>query len=164
MTIDIHYRPIGVIHSPFRTPQDMPVQPSGAKAARGMVEVFAHYQAGLADLDGFSHIYLLYHFHRAKPFTPQVVPFLDSQPRGLFATRSPARPNPIGISIVRLMGRKGADLEVEHLDVLDGTPLLDLKPYVPAFDAYPAARAGWLETRAQHAARARADDRFTRGR
>lgn len=161
MALEIHYTPIGLIHSPFQTPADMPVQPTGARAAQGTVEVFAPYRAGLADLDGFSHIYLLYHFHRAKSFRPQVIPFLDRQPRGLFATRSPARPNPIGLTIVRLLGRKGDDLQVEHLDVLDGTPLLDLKPYVPAFDAYPEARAGWLEERGRHAVRARADDRFT---
>jgi tRNA-Thr(GGU) m(6)t(6)A37 methyltransferase TsaA len=106
------------------------------------------YEAGLQDLDGFSHIILLYYFHHADPgFELSVTPFLDDEPKGLFATRYPCRPNPIGLSVVRLVRREGRVLHVEGIDVLDGTPLLDIKPYVPSFDAPPDATLGWLEGR-----------------
>lgn len=155
----ILFEPIGVIRSPFSEPTSMPIQPVSANSAAGTVELLPEYAAGLSDLDGFSHVLLLYHFHRARPHALTVVPFLDTRPRGLFATRAPNRPNPIGISLVRLERIDGCRLHVANVDVLDGTPLLDLKPHVPEFDCTPGARTGWME----HAAAARqtvADDRF----
>jgi tRNA-Thr(GGU) m(6)t(6)A37 methyltransferase TsaA len=154
----IEYTPIGVVHSPFTSTEGMPIQPSRAKGIRGSVEVFPQFAAGLDDLAGFSHVVLLYHFHQSKRYQLKVVPFLDTEPRGVFATRAPARPNPIGLSVVRLLEVKGATLTIENVDILDGTPLLDIKPYVREFDESAQARFGWLE-----AARGRevvSDDRF----
>lgn len=142
------FSPIGTIYSPFTRRNKTPIQPYKSQAA-GRVELLPEYQAGLQDLNGFSHIILLYLFHRADPgYDLTVTPFLDDRPKGLFATRYPRRPNPIGLSIVRLVRREGPVLHVEGIDVLDGTPLLDLKPYAPPFDAHPDARFGWLEDRA----------------
>jgi tRNA-Thr(GGU) m(6)t(6)A37 methyltransferase TsaA len=157
-------QPIGTIHSPFREAQGTPIQPRAAKGARGTVEVFEPFAAGLRDLDGFERVWLLYQFDRAAPTKLVVTPFLDSEPRGVFATRAPCRPNRIGMSSVRLLAVRGNVLEVEDLDVLDGTPLLDLKPYVPQFDCYEAARCGWLDAplRSRDGERAVADDRFCR--
>lgn len=136
--------PIGVIHSPFRTPRDAPPQPRAAEGVRGTVEVFEPFVAGLKDLEGFERVWLLYWFDRAVEARMTVEPFLDGEPRGLFATRAPCRPNPIGLSSVRLVAIEGNVLHVEEIDVLDGTPLLDLKPYAPAFDSFEGARCGWL--------------------
>jgi tRNA-Thr(GGU) m(6)t(6)A37 methyltransferase TsaA len=142
------FQPIGLIHTPFTRKDQVPIQPYRSRAA-GRVELSPQYEAGLADLDGFSHVFLLYFFHWAEPgYDLAVTPFLDDQPKGLFATRYPRRPNSIGLSVVRLLRREGSVLHVEGIDVLDGTPLLDVKPYVPAFDAFPEARMGWLEGRA----------------
>ena len=141
------FRPIGRIRSPFTRPEQTPIQPYRSQAA-GRVEVLSQYEAGLQDLEGFSHIILVYHFHRAAAgYDLLVTPFLDDQPKGLFATRYPRRPNTIGLSVVRLIRREGLVLHVQGIDVLDGTPLLDIKPYVPAFDAFPEASSGWLEGR-----------------
>jgi tRNA-Thr(GGU) m(6)t(6)A37 methyltransferase TsaA len=139
-------RPIGEIHSLFADKHETPIQPSRS-TARGQVEVYPAYAAGLRDLDGFSHIILLYAFHRSDDYTLSVKPFLADQERGLFATRYPARPNPIGLSIVRLLAVHDHVLEIEGVDVLDGTPLLDIKPYVPDFDAQTDVRTGWYATR-----------------
>jgi tRNA-Thr(GGU) m(6)t(6)A37 methyltransferase TsaA len=158
--MSILFKPIGVIHSPFTDPQSMPVQPISENSAEGTVEIFTEYAAGLKDLDGFSHIVLLYHFHRSRAFSLSVIPFLDTEARGLFATRAPSRPNPIGISLVRLAGIDGCRLHVENIDVLDGTPLLDIKPHVPDFDCAPGARVGWLEKAAAEMRRKVADGRF----
>ena len=155
----IAFEPIGVIHSPFTEPKGSPIQPVSANSAAGMVELFPEFAAGLRDLVGFSHILLIYHFHRSRPHALSVVPFLDTQPRGLFATRAPNRPNPIGISLVRLERVDGCRLHVANIDVLDGTPLLDVKPHVPDFDCAPGARTGWMEAAA--AGRTVADNRFT---
>jgi len=152
--------PIGVISSPHKTLADMPIQPKGAAGIRGTVEVFTPFQDGLKDLDGFSHIILLYHFHRSEGYALQVVPFLDTERRGVFATRAPKRPNPIGLSIVKLNKIEGPILHIENVDILDGTPLLDIKPYVPAFDKQTEVRSGWLETAQQKADALRSDDRF----
>jgi len=138
----------------------MPIQPPGARGAAGKVEVFEEYREGLQDLGGFSHLILLYWFHQSEGFDLVVEPFLDSRPRGLFSTRAPKRPNPIGLSVVEL---ERVDAEVLHIrgaDILDGTPLLDIKPYVPAFDAPETARVGWLEGAEARVARRRSDDRF----
>jgi tRNA-Thr(GGU) m(6)t(6)A37 methyltransferase TsaA len=154
------YTPIGTIHSPFHDIAGMPIQPNGARGTRGTIEIFAPYREGLRDLDGFERIILIYAFHRCTDRSLMVTPFLDTAPRGVFATRSPKRPNAIGLSVVRLVEVKGTTLAIEEVDVLDGTPLLDLKPYVPAFDAYPGSCCGWLEAAAGNAGTVRSDDRF----
>ena len=141
----IEYQKIGLIHSPFKNIREMPIQSVGASGIKGIVEVFPAFTEGLKDVEGFSHIILLYHFHQIKESMLLVTPFLDSQPRGVFATRAPKRPNPIGLSIVKLDDIEGNILHVENVDILDGTPLLDIKPYVPEFDNHPADRVGWLE-------------------
>ena len=139
-------RPIGEIHTPFVDERDTPIQASRSTAI-GQVEVYPAYVAGLRDLDGFSHIILIYAFHRSQDYTLMVTPFLDDQERGLFSTRYPARPNPIGLSTVRLLSIHDHVLEIEGADMLDGTPLLDIKPYVPEFDVRAEARTGWYATR-----------------
>lgn len=153
-------RPIGTIQTPFHEAAGTPIQPAFAHGAEGEVLVFDEFEAGLADLDGFERIWLIYTLDRARPYQLTVVPYLDSVPRGVFATRAPSRPNPIGLSAVRLLARTGTRLRVTELDMLDGTPLLDIKPYVPRFDAHPDSRSGWLP--ADTSGRGRADDRFHR--
>ena len=152
--------PIGIIHSPFPDIMGMPIQPTGARSTRGTVEIFSEYAEGLRDIEGFSHLFLIYVFHRCPSYNLVVRPFLDTTPRGVFATRAPQRPNAIGLSIVRLIKVKGSTLFIEDVDILDGTPLLDLKPYVPVFDAYPDASSGWLEQSAHGAEVFRSDGRF----
>jgi len=156
----IEYEPIGIIHSPYTDLKGMPIQPAGAKDVRGSLEIFEDYREGLQDIEGFSHIILVYHFHRSQGYSLRVTPFLDETERGLFATRAPKRPNPIGLSIVRLDGVSGGTLNLRNVDILDGTPLLDLKPYVPAFDAQDDVRTGWLETSGRSVVYRHADDRF----
>lgn len=156
----IIYRPIGVLHTPFLEPAGMPIQPTGAAGVHGTAEVFAEFVEGLQDLEGFSHLILLYHFHRVPAPRLTVTPFLDEQSRGVFATRAPTRPNAIGLSIVRLLRREGCVLYLENADMLDGTPLLDIKPYVPAFDAADIERVGWLEQAGQRVQQQKSDKRF----
>ena len=138
-------QPIGIIHTPFTDKAQVPIQASRS-AATGFVEVYPDYAEGLQDLDGFSHIILLYVFHEFTDWSLLVKPFLDDQLRGLFATRFPARPNPIGLSVVTLISRNDNILQVEGLDMLDGTPLLDIKPYVSDFDVRTGTRSGWYES------------------
>lgn len=158
---DIKYHPIGTIRSPFKHLSEMPIQPSGAKGVRGRIIVDKEYEEALSDLYGFSHIMLLYHFHKSKKFNPKVKPFLDDVERGLFATRAPARPNPMGISIVKILEIDKNVLQIENVDILDGTPLFDIKPYVPLFDVVEEeVRIGWLEKKADRIEKVRADDRF----
>jgi tRNA-Thr(GGU) m(6)t(6)A37 methyltransferase TsaA len=139
-------RPIGVIHSPFTDPDRTPIQPTRSQAI-GQVEVYPEFAEGLQDIEGFSHLILLYVFHRSSGYALRVKPFLDDVLRGLFATRYPRRPNPIGLSVVRLLARRDNALEIEGVDVLDGTPVLDIKPYVPDFDVRTQTRTGWYETK-----------------
>jgi tRNA (adenine37-N6)-methyltransferase len=150
--------PIGVIHSPYRTQAGTPIQSVYAGTTEGTVIVQEGFEPALADIEGFERIWLIYWLDRAGPFRPRVVPYLDDREHGLFATRSPTRPNALGISVVRLLGRQGNALRVEGLDILDGTPLLDIKPYVPEFDAHPSSRAGWFDEHRGN--RQVADDRF----
>ena len=157
----ISYQPIGTIHSPHQQVSGMPIQPSAAKGVQGCVVVTPQYQEGLQDLDGFSHLILLYHFHRVEEVRLKVTPFLDQQQRGVFSTRAPTRPNPIGISIVRLLRLEGNQLEVADIDVLDGTPLLDIKPYVPYFDRPENVQAGWIEASKDDVQNKQSDDRFS---
>lgn len=154
------FKPIGTIHSPFKKLEGMPIQPAGASGVRGTVEVLPPFHPGLQDLDGFSHIYLLYHFHRSKGYLLKVTPFMDSKPRGLFATRAPVRPNPIGLSVVRLIRIEKGTLHIQNVDILDGTPLLDIKPYVPDFDQPSNAKTGWFESARQAVSQKQSDDRF----
>ncbi|UCD87834.1 MAG: tRNA (N6-threonylcarbamoyladenosine(37)-N6)-methyltransferase TrmO [Desulfobacterales bacterium] len=140
----IGYQPIGVVHSPFTEIEGMPIQPSRAKGVSGTAEVFPQYVEGLADLEGFSHIILLCHLHRSRGFRLKVVPFLDTELWGLFATRAPNRPNPIGLSVVCLVDIEQNRLSVKDIDILDGTPVLDIKPYVPEFNERTEATLGWL--------------------
>ena len=156
----VEYHPIGIIHSPFKKIEGMPIQPVGASSAQGRVKVFPEYAEGLKDLDGFSHVILLYHFHQVKDSALIVTPFMDSHPRGVFSTRAPKRPNPIGISVVKLLRIDGAILHIENVDILDETPLLDIKPYVPEFDQYPAEHIGWLEQTKGSAREKKTDSRF----
>ena len=139
-------RPIGIIRSPFQDKRSTPFQPSRS-GETGQVEVFPEFVEGLLDLEAFSHIFLLYVFHRSSGYQLRIKPFLDNQIHGLFATRYPYRPNPIGLSIVKLIGRNENILEIDGVDVLDGSPLLDIKPYVPEFDMRVDASLGWFETR-----------------
>ena len=154
------YTPIGTIHSPYTDIAGMPIQPSGARGVRGTIEIRSDLCWGLTDLDGFSHIILLYALHRCTGYSLTVTPFLDPAPHGIFATRSPKRPNAIGLSVVRLVGVDGCVLTIEDVDILDGTPLLDIKPYVPAFDAHPDTHHGWFEHVVDNAETVRSDDRF----
>lgn len=157
----IIYRPIGTIHSPFKEPHDAPIQSACVTDSEGTIEIFPEYSEGLADLEGFSHIILLYHFHLSKKgFSLKVKPYLDEQLRGVFATRAPARPNAIGMSIVRLVKVKGEKLSIRDVDILDGTPLLDIKPYVPEFDSRNAGKIGWLSGKADKLPETRSDGRF----
>ena len=156
----IEFTPIGIIHSPFMEPEGMPIQPVGAAGVKGTVEVFEDFHPGLEDLVGFSHMILLYHFHRSHGFNLRVVPFMDSRKRGLFATRAPKRPNPIGLSVVQLDEIEGGVLHIQSVDILDGTPLLDIKPYVPEFDAQVKVRTGWLGKARKTVSSRKADDRF----
>jgi tRNA-Thr(GGU) m(6)t(6)A37 methyltransferase TsaA len=149
---------IGVIHTPFQHAKGTPIQSAVAEGAQGVVEVFAEFAAGLRDVANFERLWLIYLLDRAS--APQLIvrPYLDTEEHGIFATRSPARPNPIGISAVRLVGVDQNRLHVEDVDMLDGTPLLDIKPYIPAFDSFEGARAGWYQGKSMQGAVA--DDRF----
>lgn len=150
--------PIGILHTPFREPGGAPIQPAFAGEAPGTAELLPEYAAGLADLAGFERIWLMYWFDRAPPARLRVTPFRDTVERGLFATRAPCRPNAIGLSCVRVRSIEDRVVQVTGMDMLDKTPLLDIKPYVSAFDAYPDSRAGWLAQASE--SRIRADERF----
>ena len=138
------YRPIGIIHTVFRDKVEAPIQGVFARAAKGVVEVFPEYADGLKDIEGFSHIILIYHFHLADGYSLVSMPFLEEEQHGIFAIRHFKRPNPIGLSIVRLESVRGNKLEISEVDIIDGTPLLDIKPFVPQFDNRPDAKSGWL--------------------
>ena len=158
--MQVEYQPIGMVHSPFKELKGMPIQPIGGSGIAGTVEVFPEFAAGLKDLAGFSHVILLYHFHRVREARLVVTPFMDVVPRGVFSTRAPKRPNPIGLSIVKLLRVERNILTIENVDIVDGTPLLDIKPYVPEFDQHPADRVGWLEQARGKVQDKRSDDRF----
>jgi len=145
----VHLRSIGTIRTPFATKDDAPIQGAFRPEAIGTVEVLPEFAGGLADIDGFTHLILLYEFDRAAPVEMVRQTFLGDELHGLFATRHPARPNPIGLTVVRLLSREGTALSVAGIDVLDNTPLLDIKPYIPRFDSFPEASEGWLEGRAE---------------
>ena len=152
---EIKYQPIGIIHSPFKEPRGTPIQPTAAKDVEGTVEVFPEYAEGLKDVDGFSHLILIYHFHLAKRVSLKVKPYMDNNLRGIFATRAPPRPNPIGLSIVQLIKVERNMLHIRDVDVVDGTPLLDIKPYVPEFDLRKVEKTGWLEKKSKPASQSK---------
>ncbi|MGL1932689.1 MAG: tRNA (N6-threonylcarbamoyladenosine(37)-N6)-methyltransferase TrmO [Desulfotalea sp.] len=145
MNENIVFQPIGWIHTPFENLVGMPIQPPGAKDVEGFIELREDLQEGLADLEGFSHLILIYNFHKNSDYKLSVTPFMDVVERGLFSTRAPKRPNMIGLSIIELLSIEGCRLNIRGIDVLNGTPLLDIKPYVATFDAKLDTRSGWLE-------------------
>ena len=156
----IQYHPIGIIHTPYKTPTGTPIQPPASKGVEAEVEVFEKYAEGLTDLEGFSHIYLIYHCHLSSRFSLKIKPFLDDETHGLFATRAPSRPNAIGLSIVDLIRTEKNILRVKNIDILDGSPLLDIKPYVPGFDIRRTRKIGWMEKKIKRMDEAQDDGRF----
>ncbi len=158
--MSISITPIGIIETPFDDLKGMPIQPSGADKIQGTIIIDKEYEEGLSDLEGFSHIILLYHFHKSKGYNLMVKPFMDDQQRGLFATRAPRRPNPIGLSIVQLIKIENNKISIQGIDVLNGTPLIDIKPYVPGFDAREVTKLGWLDKNYKKSESLKSDDRF----
>ena len=156
------YKPIGVVHSPFKAPQDVPIQAAAAEGVNGSVEVAREYEEGLRDVEGFSHLILVYHCHLAQSYSLLVKPFLDDGLHGVFATRAPSRPNPVGVSIVRLTKREKNVLHIQDVDIIDGTPLLDIKPFVPVFDQREAERIGWLTGKIDKMHSSRDNGRFAK--
>lgn len=141
----ITYTPIGIIHSPFTQQEGTPIQGRyESDDKRAEIEVFQEYADGLKDIEGFSHLYILCHFHLSKPYNLHQKPYLDDTPHGIFAIRTPNRPNPIGLSVVRLIERKANRLVIAEFDILDNTPLLDIKPFIPDFEPTMNVRLGWL--------------------
>ncbi len=157
---EIKYKPIGVVHSQFKEPKGTPIQPAGAKNIDGTVELFPKYVEGLKDLEGFSHIILIYHFHLSKEMPLKVKPYMDSEVHGVFAIRGPSRPNPVGISVVRLIRIEDNILHIQEVDIVDGTPLLDIKPYIPEFDIRKVEKIGWLEKNIYKLSKTKDDERF----
>ena len=157
----IRFRPIGFIHSPFKSLENVPVQHTGAKGTIGTIEILPEYSEGLKDLEGFSHIILLYYLHKVDHFKLQVIPFLDTVLRGVFSTRAPVRPNPIGLTVVELIKIEENILTVENIDMIDQTPLLDIKPCLPMIDDPQQIKLGWLTGKIEHFATTRSDSRFT---
>ena len=147
MSEEIIYQPVGIIRTPFKSLEKMPVQPCGTKRAKGIVELDYELMPGLIDIAGFSHLILIYHFHMVKGYKLYVVPYMDDKPHGIFATRAPVRPNPIGMSVVELKKVENNLLYIEGVDMVDGTPLLDIKPFYTKYDNRPNAIAGWLESK-----------------
>jgi tRNA-Thr(GGU) m(6)t(6)A37 methyltransferase TsaA len=157
---EIIYKPIGQITTPYKTREGMPIQPTGAKGIKGEVEIYPEFADGLKDLDGFSHIILIYHFHLSDGFKLQVKPFMDDKIHGVFSTRAPKRPNSIGFSVVKLNKKLDNILYIENIDVIDGTPLLDIKPFIPEVDGPKAEKLGWLEGKSYKMGHKQAEKRF----
>ncbi len=156
----IVFKPIGLIYSPFKQPKGTPIQPKAAKGIKGKIKIFDEYLEGLKDLEGFSHVILLYYFHLVKDYKLLVKPFMDDQLHGIFATRAPSRPNPIGLSVVKLIKIENNILFIEDVDIVDKTPLLDIKPYVPDFDVRNPDNIGWLDKNIYKLKTAKDDERF----
>ena len=157
----IIFEPIGVIHSPFDSAKGMPIQPVGGETFEGHIEIFERFADGLKDLDGFSHIFLIYHFHNSNGYSLHTKPFLEDTPRGVFATRAPRRPNPVGLSVVRLKSIQGNLIFIRDIDIMDGTPLIDIKPFVSDIDNRIDTSRGWMDDKAVHFRSKRSDGRFT---
>ena len=158
--MSITLKPIGIICTPFKTKSGMPIQASGALGIKGHIVLNEEFIPGLADLDGFSHIILIYYFHKSMGYELLTKPFLDNTPRGVFATRAPKRPNPIGFSVVRNIKIEKNIIYVENVDILDETPLLDIKPYIPGFDIHKTEKNGWLENKTDDLNNTKSDGRF----
>lgn len=158
--MSITFEAIGTIHTPFKTKEGMPIQSNGAKGIKGQIELKKELIPGLTDLEGFSHIILIYHFHKSSGFELLTRPFLDISKRGVFSTRAPKRPNQIGLSVVRLIKIEKHILSIENVDMLDETPLLDIKPYVPDFDIHKTEKNGWTENKTNHLNETKSDKRF----
>ncbi len=156
----VTFTPVGILHSPHKELAGMPVQPTSAAGITGKIEIFPEFEEGLLDIEGFSRIMIFYHLHRSAGPLLSATPFLDTVPHGVFASRIPRRPNPLGFSVVRLISREGNILNIADVDILDGTPVLDIKPYVPEFDAYPNESSGWFEGKLSGIKTKRSDDRF----
>ncbi|MEA1956455.1 MAG: tRNA (N6-threonylcarbamoyladenosine(37)-N6)-methyltransferase TrmO [Campylobacterota bacterium] len=162
--MNINLQQIATIKSPFCNLENMPVQPRGAKDTLATIEFKKEFQDGLKDLDGFSHVYLIYYFHKVKEHKLQVVPFNDltNTPRGVFSTRTPAHPNSIGLSVVELVDVKENIVTIKGIDILNGTPLLDIKPYIENFDKIEGdTKSGWMKSSSDDVSEMRSDDRFT---
>jgi len=157
---ELIYKPIGIIHSQFTSVVGVPIQPSGAEGIGGVVEVFDEFYDGLKSLDGFSHIILIYHFHLANGFQLEVIPFLDKKSHGVFATRAPNRPNSIGMSVVKVKKVEQNRIYIENVDIIDGTPLLDIKPYASFFDNVVNEKNGWLSGNETLSKKIKSDERF----
>ena len=145
MESEIKLKPIGIIHTPYKESKGMPIQGKFEKEITGTIEIFTEYEKGLKDIEGFSHLILVYYFHKAKEEKLRGKPFLEDEEHGIFAIRSPHRPNHIGFSIVKIKKREGNVITFSEVDILDGTPLLDIKPYVSHFDSRESVKNGWLE-------------------
>jgi tRNA (adenine37-N6)-methyltransferase len=156
--LQIVARVIGVIRTPFLEPAGTPIQSIYGHDIEGLVLLYEPYAAALDDIEGFDRLWLIYWMDRVNEFKPRIIPYRDDREHGLFATRSPGRPNPIGMSVVRLLRRECGTLHIADIDMLDGTRLLDIKPYIPVFDSHPGCRAGWVDT--CRVDRRKADDRF----
>jgi tRNA-Thr(GGU) m(6)t(6)A37 methyltransferase TsaA len=156
----VKFEPIGIIHSPFTQPRGVPIQPAAARDIGGTIEIFEQFRPGLCDLEGFSHIIVLYHFHLSKGYSLKVTPFLDNTPRGVFATRAPRRPNPTGLSIVQLDRIEDGTLYISGADMVDQTPVLDIKPYIPKLNPAGDIRIGWLAEKERHFNNKKADGRM----
>lgn len=162
MLFKIEFKPIGIIYSPFKENKGTPIQAAASGNTPGFINIFPEYKEGLKDLEGFTHIILLYHFHLSGNFSLQVKPYLDNQKRGLFSTRAPSRPNPIGLSTVKLIKIENTKLYIQNLDIVDRTPLLDIKPYVPEFDERVVYKIGWLENHVHKLYKTKDDNRFSK--
>lgn len=156
----VSFKSIGTIHTPHISKDGIPIQSKYATGIKGTIKLKREYVKGLLDLDGFSHIYLIYYFHKSEGYNLQVIPFLDKIIHGVFSTRAPRRPNAIGISVVKLNGIKDNILEIENVEILDGTPLLDIKPYIPEFDNFKVEKTGWLKKSIDNQDEFISDDRF----
>jgi tRNA (adenine37-N6)-methyltransferase len=156
----VSFKPIGIIHTPFKNKEGMPIQSGGAQGIKGTIVLKKEFEPGLLDLDGFSHIILIYHFHKSYGFELQTIPFIDDKPHGVFSTRAPKRPNPIGISVVRLLNINNNILEIENVDIIDETPLIDIKPYIPEFDIHKIEKYGWIENKVNELNDIKSDERF----
>lgn len=154
------FSPIGIVHSPHRELSGMPVQPPSAVEFIGEIEILPEFTEGLLDIEGFSRLMIFYHLHKSTGPLLSAKPFLDTVPHGVFASRIPRRPNALGFSIVRLLSRKENILQIRDVDILDGTPVLDIKPYVPAFDSYPNEQSGWFTGKLDSISEKRSDERF----
>ena len=158
---EIIFKSIGIIHSPFKDRERMPIQPIGAQGVKGQIEIFPEFKDGLKDLDGFSHIILLFNFHLSTDYKLLVKPFMEDTLRGVFATRAPRRPNQIGMSIVKLESIEDNILHISNVDIVDGTPILDIKPFIKRIDCVESEKIGWLEKKVSKFDNKISDDRFS---